>query len=105
MRARKLTKQCSRKMRNPTAILRLSNGTDPYTETLLSTAPRRLTTADVAYTGKEDDTWSSASITGCERPPPLAKSGAIDITRHTTGDVASYSDEDPFNFGFGLDEL
>ena len=99
MRARKLTKQCTGKNANPTAIARLKEGTDPYTAKQLSTRPRRLTVEDVGFIGKEEGSWSCASETGIERPPPAASN--IEVQCQTGG---ASSDDDPFGFGFGLDE-
>ena len=100
MRARKLTKPCTGKNANPTATDRLKNGTDPYTARQLSMRPRRLTVEDVGYVGKEEGTWSCASETGIERPPHAA---ANMVVQPQTGSVSS--DDDPFGFGFGLDEF
>ena len=98
MRARKLTKPCSGKLANPTAIARLTDGTDPYTSKPLSTRPRRLTAEDVGYRGKEKGSWSCASETGIERPPPPHNN----VVRCETGVYSS--DDDPFGHGYGLDE-
>ena len=103
-RARNLTKPCKGKIANPRALARPTAGRHPYDDKDLSTRPRRLSVNDVGIAPKEQDTWSEDSLTGCERP------NAIDVVSMHMDTASSClvheyveADEDPFDFGFGLD--
>ena len=84
-------------MANPRALNRLMNGRHPVEDNDLATMPRRMTINDVGIAPKEQNTWSDASFTGGDRPPPT-----VSVTRCDDG--LPLSDEDPFGFGFGIDE-
>ena len=72
-------------------------GRHPHEDTELATAPRRLTVDDVGIAPKEQCTWSENSFTGRERSPPIH---AVTQSMHAEHE----SDEDPFGFGFDIDE-
>ena len=78
-------------------------GRHPYDDKDLATAPRRLTVDDVGTAPKDRGSWSEGSVTGCERnnlpDPPVQQ-----VDHMLAGRDEPSSEEDPFDFGFGLDE-
>ena len=105
MRARNLTKPCRGKVANPRALTRLANGRHPLDDKDLATLPRRLTTDDVGVVLKEHETWSDDSLTGCERPLPTSHDHCASNTVSTCAFIDSEFEDDPFGFGFGLDDV
>ena len=61
-RARNLTRECTKQMRNPRSARLLEKGFSPLDGKLLASAPRRLTNDDVGYRGRQ--TQREGSITG-----------------------------------------
>ena len=102
-RARNLTKPCKGKIANPRALSRLTAGRHPYDDKNLATQPRRLSVQDVGFAPKEQDTWSEDSLTGCERPNTAEVVNVLTNTVNSSGMHDVEVDEDPFDFGFGLD--
>ena len=103
-RARKLTKPCTRTMKNLRAIRFLDAGRHPYEAEhgLLATPPRRLTTRDVGGIGHVSNADSDCSITGDERTLPrvLRKDGSRQLQCVHSADDAK---ESPFGFDLSVD--
>ena len=97
-RARNLTKQCTRKMRNPKVIYYLDAGRHPYEgdQPMLATQPRRLTTRDVGGVGHGRQADSDGRITADERMLPP-------ILRQQCMYEAEEEVENPFGFYNSLD--